>query len=102
LTEELFCFFIFHPWWSFGNEDVRGAFYFETRRNVKIICKKGEILTFSESNRREVRPEKSETVGLGDTRISKNDERVTKDGASGIRHLVNKSDFVIRISPGAP
>jgi hypothetical protein len=79
-----------------------GPFYLEAWPNVKIICKKGEILTFSESNRGEVRPEKSETVGLGDTRISNNDERVTKDGASGIRHLVIKSDFVIRISPVAP
>ena len=64
--------------------------------------KRGKILTFSESNRGEVRPEKSETVGLGDTRISNNDERVTKDGVSGIRHLVINSDFVIRISPVAP
>ena len=36
--------------------------------------KRGEFLTFSKSNRGEVRPEKSETVGLGDTRISNNDE----------------------------
>jgi hypothetical protein len=32
--------------------------------NVKIIMKKGGILTFSESNRGEVRPEKSETAAL--------------------------------------
>jgi hypothetical protein len=43
-------------------------------------------LTFSASNRGEVRPEKSEMVGLGDTRISNNDERMIKDGASGISH----------------
>ena len=81
---------------------MRGAFLLGSAAKCQDSHeKRGEILTFSESNRGEVRPEKSETVGLGDTRISNNDERVTKDGASGIRHLVIKSDFVIWISPVA-